>query len=98
MGLAKYFEDNYEMYLERTDEHQKNDVIAGTTISINITPVVRLVNNSNTLINTDKKIRCKECGDFFNLTVGEQKFYQKHNLCNPKRCKRCREIRKSKAS
>ena len=43
----------------------------------------------------DRKIRCEECHEEFDFTVGEQMFYAEKGLANdPKRCKRCRNIKK----
>ena len=39
----------------------------------------------------DKTLTCRECGQEFTFTVGEQEFYLSHNLVNePKRCTECR--------
>lgn len=99
MGLCKYFEDNYEMFLERIeDRNNENNIYMEAKLSLNITPVIRTVEPKSQLVRINQKIKCKECGEFFELTYGEQKFYKKHNLCNPKRCKSCRDLRKAKAS
>lgn len=43
----------------------------------------------------DKTLICKECGEEFVFTAGEQEFYAKKDLHNePKKCKKCREARK----
>ena len=39
----------------------------------------------------DKEIKCSECGEPFIWTAGEQRFYDKNGLHQPKRCKPCRE-------
>lgn len=41
----------------------------------------------------EKKIICKRCGEEFLFTVGEQKWYEDHNLNEPKNCSNCRKIR-----
>ena len=44
----------------------------------------------------DKTIVCKECGEEFVFTAGEQEFYQSKGLTNePQRCKACRDKRKN---
>jgi hypothetical protein len=43
---------------------------------------------------TDKFIRCKDCGEEFVFTIVEQKYYGSMGFCDPKRCKPCRELRK----
>jgi NAD-dependent SIR2 family protein deacetylase len=42
----------------------------------------------------DKVIICKHCGNEFIFTEGEQDFYKKNELDEPKRCKQCREEKK----
>ena len=42
----------------------------------------------------DIKIKCKDCGEMFTFTEGEQKFYKEKGLIKPKRCKNCRQIKK----
>lgn len=37
---------------------------------------------------------CIECGDVFDITVGERDFYEKHGLALPLRCPTCRKLRK----
>jgi CxxC-x17-CxxC domain-containing protein len=44
----------------------------------------------------DKTITCIDCGADFTFTADEQEFYASHQLGHePKRCKPCREKRKS---
>ena len=44
----------------------------------------------------DIKIVCKDCGQEFLFTVGEQKFYEEKGLTNqPVRCKECRAKKKA---
>lgn len=38
---------------------------------------------------------CKSCGISFTISSGEQYFYESHQLDLPKRCKRCRENKKT---
>src|SRR5215210_2043442 len=46
----------------------------------------------------DKPLTCKECGEAFLFTAGEQSFYKEKGLVNvPGRCHVCREKRKSAA-
>ena len=40
---------------------------------------------------TVREIRCVECGRTFELTRGEEMFYESHNLSLPKRCGYCKE-------
>lgn len=44
----------------------------------------------------DKTLKCKECGEEFVFTAGEQEFYAEKGFQNePQRCKACRDARKS---
>ena len=46
----------------------------------------------------DKTLVCKECGNEFVFTAGEQEFYAEHGFQNePQRCKSCRDARKNAA-
>jgi len=45
---------------------------------------------------TDKVLTCRDCGEQFTWTEGEQEFYQSRGLLNPPtRCSSCRSARKS---
>lgn len=47
----------------------------------------------------DKTLVCKDCGEEFVFTAGEQQFYADHGFQNqPLRCKKCRDARKAKAN
>lgn len=43
----------------------------------------------------NKVIKCQDCGEEFIFNEGEQEFYNKKGLTEPKRCKSCREKRKN---
>ena len=46
----------------------------------------------------DKTLKCKECGNEFVFTAGEQEFYAERGFQNePQRCKACRDARKNNA-
>jgi CxxC-x17-CxxC domain-containing protein len=46
----------------------------------------------------DKTLRCRECGQEFVFTAGEQEFYQQKGLMNePGRCPSCRAARRSRS-
>ena len=46
----------------------------------------------------DKTLTCKECGEEFVFTSGEQEFFAERNFQNePQRCKPCRDNRKAAA-
>lgn len=43
----------------------------------------------------DKTIECRDCGQEFVFTAGEQEFYAEKGFTNePVRCKACRQARK----
>lgn len=45
----------------------------------------------------DKTITCKDCGETFIFTVGEQEFYAEKGFQNePQRCKACRDKKKER--
>jgi CxxC-x17-CxxC domain-containing protein len=44
----------------------------------------------------DKTIKCRDCGNDFTFTAGEQEFYQQKGFTNePSRCPDCRRARKA---
>lgn len=44
----------------------------------------------------DKTLTCKDCGQEFVFTAGEQEFYAEKGFVNePQRCKECRDKRKA---
>lgn len=44
----------------------------------------------------DKTLTCKDCGEEFIFTAGEQEFYAEKGFVNePQRCKNCRTNRKN---
>ena len=44
----------------------------------------------------DKTLICKDCGNEFVFTAGEQEFYESKGFVNePQRCKPCRDARKN---
>ena len=47
----------------------------------------------------DKTLVCKECGNEFVFTAGEQEFYAERGFANePQRCKACPQIRREAGS
>ena len=46
----------------------------------------------------DKILKCRDCGQEFTFTAGEQEFYAARGFNNaPSRCKACRDARKNAA-
>lgn len=48
----------------------------------------------NKIVYKIKNVICKECGNYFIIDIGEQKFYASKELQEPKRCLSCRVLRK----
>ena len=44
---------------------------------------------------TDQTITCRDCGQAFTFTAGEQAFYQERGYTEPQRCPSCRAERKA---
>ena len=43
----------------------------------------------------DRWLTCQDCGDEFVFTARDQQFYKQKGYEEPKRCKPCRELKKS---
>ena len=47
----------------------------------------------------DKTLKCRDCGNDFEFTAGEQEFYQQKGLMNqPGRCPTCRVARRNSSN
>jgi hypothetical protein len=46
--------------------------------------------------NGDLLLICVDCEQDFLLTVGEQQFFESRQLAQPRRCKRCRELKRTR--
>jgi CxxC-x17-CxxC domain-containing protein len=44
---------------------------------------------------SDKTLTCRDCGQAFTFTAGEQAFYQERGFSEPQRCPSCRSARKA---
>lgn len=44
----------------------------------------------------DRLMACRDCGDNFIWTAGEQAYYQKQGFQEPRRCKACRQAKKAR--
>ncbi|HET8523238.1 MAG TPA: CxxC-x17-CxxC domain-containing protein [Thermomicrobiales bacterium] len=44
---------------------------------------------------SDQTITCRDCGQAFTFTAGEQAFYQERGYTQPQRCPSCRAARKA---
>ena len=51
-----------------------------------------------TKVASDKDLVCKDCGQSFTFTAGEQEFFQTRGFSEPIRCKTCRDVRKAQKS
>jgi CxxC-x17-CxxC domain-containing protein len=47
---------------------------------------------------SDKTLTCRDCGQSFTFTAGEQAFYQERGFSEPQRCPACRQARKAQRS
>jgi CxxC-x17-CxxC domain-containing protein len=47
---------------------------------------------------SDKTLTCRDCGQQFVFTAGEQAFYQERGFSEPQRCPNCRAARKAQRS
>ncbi|MDO8682569.1 MAG: zinc-ribbon domain-containing protein [Armatimonadota bacterium] len=43
----------------------------------------------------DKELSCKDCGQNFTFTEGEQEFFTQRGFSEPVRCRPCRDARKA---
>ncbi len=43
----------------------------------------------------DRSLTCRDCGQEFVFTAGEQAFYQERGFSEPQRCTSCRQARKA---
>jgi CxxC-x17-CxxC domain-containing protein len=43
----------------------------------------------------DRTLTCRDCGQQFVFTAGEQAFYQERGFTDPQRCPTCRQARKA---
>ena len=47
---------------------------------------------------SDRTLTCRDCGQEFTFTAGEQAFYQERGFSEPQRCQSCRASRKAQRS
>ena len=47
---------------------------------------------------SDQTLTCRDCGQSFTFTAGEQAFYQERGFSEPQRCQSCRAARKAQRS
>ena len=47
---------------------------------------------------SDRTLTCRDCGQEFTFTAGEQAFYQERGFSEPQRCPSCRAARKAQRS
>lgn len=103
MGMAKHYEDDMKIREERyvlmqEDEHKpiyRRHTIVKTTY-IETTEVFVEPPKPKKHKRKNKKLLCCECNAAFLFTGGEQKFYEDHNLSEPKRCPKCRKQNKKR--
>lgn len=100
MGLAKYAEDNNEIYLDRMYYQKAKAEEPRFQVTATVLPTAIPVKLSVSVQHTKapehkgQTIKCCDCGERFLFTTGEQRFFASHQLHTPKRCKACRQINK----
>ena len=47
---------------------------------------------------SDRTITCRDCGETFSFSAGEQAYYQERGFSEPQRCPSCRAARKAQRS
>jgi CxxC-x17-CxxC domain-containing protein len=47
---------------------------------------------------SDRTLTCRDCGQTFTFTAGEQSFYAERGYTEPQRCPACRQARKAQRS
>jgi hypothetical protein len=101
MGMAKHYEDDMKIREERyvllqEDEHKpiyrRHTIVKTTYIETKEVFIEQTKPKKHKRKN--KKLLCCECNAAFLFTGGEQKFYEDHNLNEPKRCLKCRKENK----
>lgn len=99
MGWAKYAEDNRELLEGRfyqpisADRYRAETIVqvcAILPIALPIEVKVK-VEPAKKQKRKDQVIKCKDCGQDFVFSGGEQDYYERKGYCTPKRCKCCRD-------
>ena len=105
MGWAKCLEDNIEMIWEREPfitliaqpMQLKNEGAVTLPHSVTATqPSLKKQYRAKRQHRKTKYIICSDCGSTFPFSEKSRKFFASNNWPDPKRCKSCREKRKSK--
>ena len=99
MGLAKYYEDNMrireERYLTMQEDEQRPIYRNGAIAKRETKSLEELITTTKIKKRKkDKQMLCCECNTAFVFTGSEQKYYEKHDLSKPNRCKTCRSTKK----
>ena len=69
-----------------------------TKVTVQFRPRAKKFSSEVKIMYEDKTLICKECGEEFIFTAGEQEFYAEKGFENePQRCKACRDARKNAA-
>lgn len=92
MGWAKYYEDNNEIINDRIYDmtHDSCHVLSSQIIVNKLTFVEK---KEVVLV---RRV-CKCCGEYFDLTKKEIKYYTRKNWHLPTHCRDCRETRRVSA-
>lgn len=99
MGLAKYYEDNLEIFETRQGLREKSKVHhpekgMTSSVAVHVSPVTDDAETPAHVKKLENKIIiCGDCGRKFIFSVKAQLFHEKMGWGPPKRCKSCRELR-----
>lgn len=99
MGLAKYYEDNYNLWCNRlfpisNRKCESEVVFARSAQSIPSRFIVPDVQEMTTPVHyEDRQLVCWTCGKKFLFSARSQKYFASKKWERPKRCKCCREAR-----
>ncbi len=106
MGMAKMYEDNLEIFLDRMylvecrmkEQGVKiyyNSCSDSTKSEVAVSAKLSCVNDQAETLK-DKYIVCKDCGKSFLFSAKTQKHFKLKGWEPPKRCKECRDFRNTR--
>lgn len=101
MGLAKYYEDNYNLWSNRLFPMSKrkceSEVIFPRSTQYIPSWLITSIEQEELempIRYEDRHIMCRTCGKKFLFSARSQKFFDSKGWEDPRRCKHCREARK----
>lgn len=95
MSFAKYFEDNCKIVEERVTLGKQEERPVWFSVTLTETVYAPLKHKAPKKVKyKTKKLVCSDCGTSFFFEGGEQRYFARHNLRAPKRCRACRKARR----